>query len=206
MERSEERHLEILTVIGEADSLTQRALAQRLGVALGLTNLYLKRLAHKGFIKVVEFPRKPKARRRLRYLLTPRGLAEKTRLTYQYMDRSLALYRRARGTLREALAHLPRNGLRRIALYGTGEAAELAYLTLREAGLEPVGVFARKAEGVFLGLPVRDWRELATEDVDRIVVATFDKPRLHVPELLALGIAAEKLLTLHPPKRTNGAH
>ncbi|OGL09715.1 MAG: hypothetical protein A3I14_17820 [Candidatus Rokubacteria bacterium RIFCSPLOWO2_02_FULL_73_56] len=206
MERSEERHLEILTVIGEADSLTQRALAQRLGVALGLTNLYLKRLAHKGFIKVVEFPRKPKARRRLRYLLTPRGLAEKTRLTYQYMDRSLALYRRARGTLREALAHLPANGDRRIALYGTGEAAELAYLTLREAGLEPVGVFARKAEGVFLGLPVRDWRELATEDVDRIVVATFDKPRLHVPELLALGIAAEKLLTLHPPKRTNGAH
>ena len=206
MERSEERHLEILTVIGEADSLTQRALAQRLGVALGLTNLSLKRLAHKGFIKVVEFPRKPKARRRLRYLLTPRGLAEKTRLTYQYMDRSLALYRRARGTLREALAHLPANGDRRIALYGTGEAAELAYLTLREAGLEPVGVFARKAEGVFLGLPVRDWRELATEDVDRIVVATFDKPRLHVPELLALGIAAEKLLTLHPPKRTNGAH
>ena len=206
MERIGERHLEILTVIGEADSLTQRALAQRLGVALGLTNLYLKRLAHKGFIKVVEFPRKPKARRRLRYLLTPRGLAEKTRLTYQYMDRSLALYRRARGTLREALAHLPANGDRRIALYGTGEAAELAYLTLREAGLEPVGVFARKAEGVFLGLPVRDWRELATEDVDRIVVATFDKPRLHVPELLALGIAAEKLLTLHPPKRTNGAH
>src|SRR3990172_4788380 len=102
MERSEERHLEILTVIGEADSLTQRALAQRLGVALGLTNLYLKRLAHKGFIKVVEFQRKPKARRRLRYLLTPRGLAEKTRLTYQYMDRSLALYPRARGALRRA--------------------------------------------------------------------------------------------------------
>ena len=206
MERSEERHLEILTVIGEADSLTQRALAQRLGVALGLTNLYLKRLAHKGFIKVVEFPRKPKARRRLRYLLTPRGLAEKTRLTYQYMDRSLALYRRARGTLREALAHLPANGDRRIALYGTGEAAELAYLTLREAGLEPVGVFARDAEGVFLGLPVRDWRELATADVDRIVVATFDKPKLHVPDLVALGIPVEKLLTLSPPKRTNGAY
>ena len=89
---------------------------------------------------------------------------------------------------------------------GTGEAAELAYLTLREAGLEPVGVFARNAEGVFLGLTVRDWRELATADVDRIVVATFDKPKLHVPDLVALGIPAEKLLTLSPPKRTNGAH
>ncbi|OGK92668.1 MAG: hypothetical protein A2W08_18500 [Candidatus Rokubacteria bacterium RBG_16_73_20] len=206
MERSGERHLEILTVIGEADSLTQRALAQRLGVAVGLTNLYLKRLAHKGFIKIVEFPRKPGARRRLRYLLTPRGLAEKTRLTYRYMDRSLALYRLARETLRDALAHLSKNGVRRIALYGTGEAAELAYLTLREAGLEPVGVFARKAEGVFLGLAVRDWRELVTEDVDWIVVATFDKPKLHVPGLVALGIPQEKLLTLHPPKRTNGAH
>src|SRR3990172_738913 len=110
MERSEERHLEVLTVIGEADSLTQRALAQRLGVALGLTNLYLKRLAHKGFIKVVEFPRKPKARRRLRYLLTPRGLAEKTRLTYQYMDRSLALYRLAPPAPPAAAPPPPRGG------------------------------------------------------------------------------------------------
>ncbi|HYB70585.1 MAG TPA: winged helix-turn-helix transcriptional regulator, partial [Candidatus Bathyarchaeia archaeon] len=144
MERQVQRDFEILTAIGEGTPLTQRDLAQRLGVALGLTNLYLKRLAKKGFIKITEFPHKPAARKRLQYLLTPKGIAEKTRLTYEHMTYSLHLYRRARATLRESLALLPEVGMKRIALYGTGEPAELAYLTLREFGLEPVGVFARE--------------------------------------------------------------
>src|SRR5262252_6025572 len=116
MERQVERDLEILTAIDEGLPLTQRALAERLDVALGLCNLYLKRLARKGYIKIVEFPRKPAARKRLRYLLTPRGMAEKSRLTYEHMAYSLNLLRRARQTLRESLGQLPERGVKRIAL------------------------------------------------------------------------------------------
>src|SRR5438128_9116879 len=191
-----ERALEILTAIGEGRPVTQRALAQRLGVALGLTNLYVKRLARKGCIKVLEFPRKPAARKRLHYLLTPKGLAEKTRLTYAHMAYSLKLYQRTRQTLRESLGGLRENGVKRIALYGTGEPAELAYLTLRELGIEPIGVYAREAAGEFLGFPVRPVSELSGEDVDGVVVATFDLPQPFVAELGALGVAAEKVVTL----------
>ena len=206
MQRDQERNFEILSAIDESDQLTQRALAQRLGVALGLTNLYLKRLALKGYIKVTEFPRKPAARKRLRYLLTPKGLAEKTRLATEYMGRSLRVYRQTRETLREALAHLGQDGHKRVALYGTGEAAEIAYLTLREFGLEPVGVFDRRPEGSFLGMQVRDIQELSVEEVDRIIVATFDRPKVHVPVLVGLGIPADRLVLLHPTTRkTNGA-
>src|SRR5947208_15345237 len=134
------RELEILTAIEESTSLTQRALAARLGVALGLTNLYVKRLVLKGYVKTVGFPTRPAARKRLRYLLTPRGIAEKTRLTYEHIAYALNLYRRARQTLRGELSRLPESGMKRIALYGTDEAAELAYLTLKEAGIEPVAV------------------------------------------------------------------
>lgn len=196
MERQEERHLEILTAIGDGDTLTQRALAERLGVALGLANLYLKRLATKGYIKIVEFPRKPSARKRLRYLLTPKGIGEKTRLTYEHVAYSLSLYRRARQTLRESLSLLPENGMKRIALYGTGEAAELAYLTLKEFGLEPVGIFSREAGGHFLGSPVRAVAELAGEEFDGLILATFERPEQHVAELSRLGIPADKILTL----------
>ena len=207
MERHVQRNLEILTAIGEGEPLTQRALAERMGVALGLANLYLKRLATKGHIKIADFGRKPAARKRLRYLLTPKGLAEKTRLTFEYMNRSVTLYRLARVTLRGALAHLPEHGWKRIALYGTGEAAELAYLTLKEFGIEPVGVFAAGGGGSFLGFPVRDLRELAGEEqLDAVIVATFDKPKVHVPVLTALGIPAEKLLSLYPMRKTNGSH
>jgi DNA-binding MarR family transcriptional regulator len=196
MERQVERELEILTAIGEGRPLTQRDLAQRLGVALGLTNLYLKRLARKGFIKIVDFPRKPAARKRLRYLVTPTGIAEKSRLTYEHIAYSLSLYRRARQTLRESLTRLPEVGMKRIALCGTGEAAELAYLALKEFGLEPVGVFANGGVGTFLGFTVRPLAELGQEDVDGIVVATFEPPEPHVAELTALGLPPQKLLTL----------
>ena len=191
-----ERALEILTAIGEGRPVTQRALAERLGVALGLTNLYVKRLARKGCIKVLEFPRKPAARKRLQYLLTPRGLAEKTRLTWEHMAYSVKLYRRTRETLRESLGLLRNNGVKRLALYGTGEPAELAYLTLRELGLEPIGVYARDAAGQFLGFPVRPLSELLGEEFDGVVVATFDPPQPYVAELRALGVAAEKVVTL----------
>ena len=199
MQRERERDLEILTAIEEGAPLTQRALAERLGVALGLANLYLKRLARKGYIKIVEFPKKPAARKRLRYLLTPRGMAEKTRLGYEHMTYSLRLYRRARQRLRESLDRLSEGGAKRIALYGTGEAAELAYLTLKELGLEPTGVFANQAKGQFLGLPVRALADLGGEEFDVVIVATFERPEQPVLEILGRGVPPERVLTLRQP-------
>ena len=196
MHRQNERNLEILTAIGEGAPVTQRALAARLGVALGLANLCLKRLASKGLIKVMEFPAKPSARKRLRYVLTPKGAVEKTRLSYEYMAYSLRLFRRTRGNLRETMARFHADGMKRFALCGVGEAAELAYLTLREFGLEPVGVFDREAGGQFLGFAVRPLSELAAEDVDGVIVATFDRPERRVVDLGALGVPAGKCLTL----------
>lgn len=199
MERQVERDLEILTAIEEGEPLTQRVLAKRLGVALGLANLYVKRLARKGCIKIVEFPRKPAARKRLRYLLTPRGMAEKTRLTYEHMAYSLNLYRRARVRLRESLGRLSESGAKRIALYGVGEAAELAYLTLKELGFEPMAVFGPVADGHFLGFSVRALAELGTEEFDVIIVATFERPEQPLRELVRHGVSGERILTLRSP-------
>lgn len=199
IERDLERRLEILTAIGEGHALTQRDLARRLNVALGLTNLYVKRLAKKGYIKIVAFPRKPSARKRLRYLLTPEGIAEKTRLAYDHIAYSLHLYRRARDLLRQELSLLSGNGVKRIVLYGTGEAAELAYLTLRELGLEPLGVFSREAAGHFLGFTVRDIAELSADEIDGVIVATFEPPETQLAELGRLGFAPNQLLTLRRP-------
>jgi DNA-binding MarR family transcriptional regulator len=200
MERDVQRDLEILTAIDEGRPLTQRDLAQRLGVALGLANLYVKRLARKGFIKITDFPRKPAARKRLRYLLTPKGLAEKSRLTYEQMSYSLSLYRRARHTLRESLSRLPQHGLKRIALYGTGEAAELAYLTLKELGLEPLGVFTKAGGGSFLGFPIRPAAEIADEKPEALILASLDSPEPLVEEVTELGLPAMQVLTLRQPR------
>ena len=196
MDRHDARELEILTAIGEGRPLSQRALAERVGIALGLVNLYLRRLSRKGYVKITEFPTKPAARKRLRYLLTAKGLTEKSRLTYEHMLYSLHLFRRTRETLRASLALMAGRGMKRVALYGPGEAAELAYLTLKEFGLEPIGVFAATAGGEFLGFPVQAAAALRSEDLDAVIVATFDRPQAEVAALVRQGIPAAKCLTL----------
>lgn len=191
MDSESRRELEILSTIAEGRPVTQRALAERLGIALGLANLYLKRLVRKGYIKITTIPPN-----RMKYLVTPRGFAQKTRLTYQYMRYSLQLYAQARQNLREALTPLAREAAKRIALYGTGEAAELAYLTLKELGIEPIAILDGPAGGTFLGLPVHDVREVQDGDYEYIVVATLDPPEEILAELNRLGISRACLIPL----------
>src|SRR5947207_10896157 len=147
------RDLKLLEAV-EADSrVTQRSLASRLGIALGLTNIYLRRLVRKGYIKCVNVQSN-----RISYLITPRGIAEKARLTYEYMDYSLHLYSEVRRHLRQVLQECSATN-RRVAIFGRGEAAELAYLSLKECGLEPVAIFDLDGGHEFLGMPVRAIRE-----------------------------------------------
>ena len=88
MDIDSQRVLRLLDVVEQESTLTQRTLSARLGIALGLTNLYVKRLIRKGYIKCVTV-----RANRLAYVITPRGLAQKARLTLKFMEYSLALYR-----------------------------------------------------------------------------------------------------------------
>jgi len=135
MDIEDHRDLKLLEAVEQDSRVTQRGLATKLGIALGLTNIYLKRLVRKGYIKCVNV-----RSNRLSYLITPRGIAEKARLTYEFMDYSLHLYGEVRQHLRGVLQECAAAN-RLVAIYGRDEAAELAYLSLKEFGLEPVAVF-----------------------------------------------------------------
>ncbi|MFZ1058976.1 MAG: hypothetical protein WAP47_07280 [Candidatus Rokuibacteriota bacterium] len=113
--------------------------------------------------------------KRIKYYLTPKGFAEKPRLTYQYMEYSLRLYHQTRLALREALEPPGRQRRRRVVLYATGEVAELAYLTLKELGVEPVAILDGEGGAHFLGQSVRDAGAIPPEDYDYMVVATLDR-------------------------------
>ena len=192
MEKEAQRHLEILSEIERGHPITQRTLARRLGIALGLTNLYLKRLATKGYIKLTTIPP-----RRIKYLLTPKGIAEKTLLTYEYLEYSVRLYRQIRGSLRETLSPLVQNSRPRILIYGNGEALELVLLTLRELDLEPAGVVDGE-EGApgFLRLKVWPLESVAGLEFDLILVAVFGPADSAIKALTDNGIVREKIVTL----------
>ena len=209
------RDLRLLEAVHEDSRVTQRGLASKLGIALGLANIYLKRMIHKGYIKCVNV--QPN---RISYLITPRGVAEKVRLTYEFMDYSLHLYGEVRQHLREALQECAAAG-KRVAIYGSGEAAELAYLSLKESGLEPVAIFDQEGGRDFLGMPIRPITEHPSVEFDLMIVATLDRSGQPAVDLQKGGVPRAKLFPLrrHPepaPKRirsgavrsrpTNGKH
>ena len=188
-----QRDLQLLEALEEESSITQRTLSTRLGIAVGLTNLYLKRLIRKGYVKCVTV-----APNRLIYMVTPRGVARKARLTYEFMRYSLDFYRDVRRHLRRNLATVvtPKT---RVAIYGTGDAAELVYLLLKEMGLELVAVFDGDTAQPFLGMtvqPISSHHEVA---YDVLVVAVLERPAATRKRLAAAGVAPDKILTLEIP-------
>lgn len=135
-DREESLTLEILEAIDQRSDITQRNLAQRTGVALGLANSYLKRCVRKGLVKIHQAP----ANRYL-YYLTPKGFAEKSRLTAQYLAYSFEFHRRASAACAQVFRLCRRQGWDRVVFCGVSELAEIASLRALDHGVEVVGVY-----------------------------------------------------------------
>ena len=193
------RDLQLLKAVEKNARVTQRTLSTKLGIALGLTNVYLRRLVRKGFIKCVNVQSN-----RITYLITPRGIAEKARLTYEFIDYSLHLYAEVRQHLRTVLQECAAAG-RRVAIFGRGEAAELAYLSLKEAGLEPVAVFDVERGSDFLGMAVLPIAEHAAFEYDLIIVATLERSAEQLlTVLLDSGVPRDKVFPLRQGAENGG--
>jgi DNA-binding MarR family transcriptional regulator len=188
-----QRDLILLTELERDGAVTQRSLATKLGVALGLTNLYVKRLARKGYVKVTTIPS-----HRIRYLLTPQGFAEKSRLTYHYMQYSLSHYRDMRARLRETLSLAAENGVKRVVIFGTGEFAEMAYLSLREMNMTLVGFVDDGQRDSFLSYPVSRLEALTGWEFDAVLLADLERSLKHRELLQQQQVPDGKVLDLGP--------
>jgi DNA-binding MarR family transcriptional regulator len=125
-----ERELRILEALENNPETTQANLATQLGMAVGSVNLHLKRLIRRGYVKATKMER-----RRLKYFVTPQGLAVKARLTSKYMEASLRVYRELRQAARETLAQIRDAGYMAVELNGKNEATEIFGLTCLEEGV-----------------------------------------------------------------------
>jgi len=165
--------LEILDTVQRNEQLSQRNLSRQLGVALGLTNSYLKRCVRKGWVKVQTAPAN-----RLLYYLTPTGFAEKSRLTAAYLSYSLGFYREAGGSCAQLLDQCVQNQWRRLLLCGVSDLAEIAIVRAMERTLAIVGIYDPAFErDQFLGKTV--WRSLEqAEEHDARMLTAIAEPRV----------------------------
>ena len=173
--------LGILETINEQSDVTQRHLSDRLGMALGLTNSYLKRCVRKGLLKIQHAP----ANRYL-YYLTPKGFAEKSRLTGRYFSSSLRFYRRASDSCNNIYKECIAAGWKRIVLYGATDLAEIASISAHEFGIEIIGTFAPESKNNrFLGRPV--WKSVDhLPDYDVLLFAELNDPAAAYQKLAAM--------------------
>lgn len=141
---------QLLSEVSDDQPVSQRELAKRLGIALGLVNLYIKNFVARGYIRIKNYPHN-----RYAYLLTPHGIAEKGRLAYQHVHYFTSLYTVTRQDYLQLFRQLAERGITRVAFCGVDEVAEIAWLSLREAGLELVEVMDDQNVGNdFMGRPI----------------------------------------------------
>ncbi len=120
----------LLEQIERDPDINQATLAAQLGVAVGTVNWHIKRFIAKGYVKV-----KRAQRRKLRYIITPEGLAFRARLTVNYIKSSMHLYRKTRIHVRELIAELHKSGYEQIRINGDGDIADICRLTCLEQGI-----------------------------------------------------------------------
>jgi DNA-binding MarR family transcriptional regulator len=164
------RSLLLLDEISKNEAITQRDMSTKLGVALGLVNSYLKNLASKGYITISGIPRK-----RYRYYLTPKGFSEKARLTYHHLHNFTSLYRVARRDFLRLFRGIKESGAAESVVFcGVDEVAEIAFLSLSEAGLKLRAIVDdEKAGKIFFGHTVLKTSEAPGAGGDLIVITSF---------------------------------
>ena len=192
MDHQDLRTLQLLEEIEKDHAPSQRDLARKLNVSLGLVNSFIKRFANKGYFKMTTIPKN-----RVKYILTPKGAAEKTRLTYEYIQYSVQFYRSARTKLRKLFKDLVAQGVHRIVFYGATEFAEIAHICLQETPIEMVAVVDDKkiGEKYFRGV-VTDPARLKSLSFDTIFITTVGSREDVLERILQRGISRNKVVML----------
>jgi hypothetical protein len=131
------------------------------------------------------------------YHLNSRGVQEKTRVTCEYIRCLIGFYRDIKSLLQALLSRLETEGVRRLALYGGGELAEVACLLLANTKINLAGIFDDEADGkTFCGHPVNHWKTLPTTTLDCVLITSTDDIEKHRQRLLRAGVAPERILYL----------
>jgi DNA-binding MarR family transcriptional regulator len=189
MDHRDIRTLKLLEEIEKNKTPSQRQLSRQLNISLGLVNSFIKRLSQKGYFKITNIPKN-----RVKYILTPKGAAEKTRLTYVYIKYSFEFYKDSRQKLRELFRELSKQDVRNIVFYGANDLAEIAYLSLQETPIQLLAVVDEMKIGkTFLRLRILAPDALKALGFDKILITAIDPVDEIKDKIMEMGVEADKI-------------
>jgi len=192
MDNQDIHTLRLMGEIDRDDNPSQRELSRRLNISLGLVNTFLKRLVNKGYFKAKTMPRN-----RVKYFLTPEGLARKSRLTVEYLHYSTRFYKEIKHLLIEKFKEMGKNSIKTVLFFGVGEVAELSYLYLQLTNIDLVGIIDEGKNGNdFFEFEAEGLDRLGREDWDAILVTRLDDTDRDIGCLIEKGVDPAKIVTL----------
>ncbi len=185
MERGELLQLEILKHVEQTPQLNNRMAARKLGVSVKLAHATLRKMVARGLLHV-----KKEHSRRWDYFVTPAGIAEKTRLTYEFLDFSFQFYHEARKRSAQLCRELSERGLKQVAFLGAGEMAEIAYLGVVEWKLQLVAVYDQDKHGSnFMSVSVLPLAAISSSTAEAIIVCQYNKKHPMTGQFLPEGVS-----------------
>lgn len=125
----------ILQSIENGEKISQRQLSLQLGINVASINFALKKLTKRGLVKMLGV--NP---RRIRYILTPKGIAEKTQLAYKFFDRNFHFYKAVRKDVENKIDSISFQGKNSVAIYGVTDLMEMAYLVIKDKEIDLVAI------------------------------------------------------------------
>ncbi len=189
MDHQDIRTLKFLEEIEKNNSPSQRQIANQLNISLGLANSFVKRLVQKGHLKITTIPKN-----RVKYILTPKGVAEKTRLTYEFIRFSFRFYKDTRQKLKRLFSDFSKEGAQSIAFYGAGELAEIAYISLQETDIYLTTIFDESlSESKFFDRVVESAENLPFFEFDKILITIYGNIETARLQLTRSGIPLKKI-------------
>lgn len=184
--------LKLMEELSSGGQVTQRGLSDKLGVALGLVNTYLKHFVRKGFIRITQYPSS-----RYGYLLTPEGMAEKSRLLYNHIAYYTNLFRSVRTESLVRFRTIEADGCRTVAFCGIDELAEIALLSLQQTSLRLVAAYDdERQDGEFFGVQVKPLSQAARTEADRICIIALKRGDEIARSLECAGVDRTRIVRL----------
>ena len=167
----EMRELNLLQELEKNPIISQRELSNKFGIALGVTNACLKRMARRGWIRITGFNH-----RKIGYYLTPKGFAEKTNLTLHLISWTVQHYSALKEIIGRKYLEMQNSGIERIVFYGVSDEMEIAYITLQGVNLKLVGIIEdedKMNQKEVFGFEVKEVGQIETLTPDAILITSL---------------------------------
>lgn len=192
MEQQEIKTLKLFEALYENGAQSQRDLSKKLDISLGLVNALLKKVVKDGFFRIV-----PIGGSRHKYAMTPKGLSEKTMLSYRYLLHSVEYYKSTRNKLGLLFDELNDLKMEKLLFFGVSDFAEIAYITAKEKKIDVLGIIEIDYPGSkFLDIPIFEMSVIRNRHFDAIVITDLKGATEIRDSLTRFGVEKEKIFTL----------